>query len=60
MCRNKGKMFLLPFRENVKILQDRFTRRGCVRTVGPTVFVVGPRAGFQMDEIDNYRPGCSV
>lgn len=27
---------------------------------GPTVFVVGHRAGFKTDKIDNYRPGCPI
>lgn len=41
MHRNEGKRFLLPFRENEKVLQDRYICEGCVGAVGPTVSFVG-------------------
>lgn len=41
MHRNEGKRFLLPFRENEKVLQDRYIFRECVGALGPTVSFVG-------------------
>lgn len=53
-------MFLLPFRENEKILQDGHICGGGMRTVGPTASFAEYRVSFRIDKIDNYRSGCCV
>lgn len=48
MHRNKGKRFLLPFRKNEKVLQDRYICGECMGAIEPTVSFVGHRQNLKL------------